>query len=136
MPDSPNTPDISQWPLLLFMERLNAWRASARGEYFWRDTVEHRRWADQLRDEAKGIIVWLELRGQDDAAARLDEAMGAFREAIWDFQEACEGVYPADDPRCRDARDEMIEVAGRAVGLAEDLDSELPVGVWEGFFDA
>ncbi|MCC5831105.1 MAG: hypothetical protein JJU36_16815 [Phycisphaeraceae bacterium] len=135
-PDTSETPDISPWPLLLLMERLDAWRDSARGEDFWRDTVEHRSWADQLRDEAKGIIVWLELKGQDDAAARLDEAMGNFRQAIWNFQEACEGVYPADDPRCRDARDAMIEAAGRASGAAEDLDSELPADVWEGFFDA
>lgn len=136
MPDSPETPDISQWPLLLFMERLEAWCDSARQENFWLHRVEHQQWANKLRDEAKGIIVWLELKGHDEPAARFDEAMSAFREAIWDFQEASEGVYPDDDPRCRDARDKMIDAAGRAMGLAEDLDSELPRHVWEGFFDA
>lgn len=134
--DTPESPDISQWPLLVLMENINAWCASARGEDFWRDTVEHRMWADRLRDEAKGIIIWLELRGQDDAATQLDEAMGAFREAVWSFKEACEGVYPADDPGCRDARHAMIDAAGRVSGVAEDLDSELPADVWEGFFDA
>lgn len=134
--DTPESPDISQWPLLLLMERLDAWCDSARQENFWLHKVEHQQWANKLRDEAKGIIVWLELKGQDDAAARLDAAMGVFRQAIWDFQEACEGVYPADDLRCREARDAMIDAAGRASGVAEDLDSELPADVWEGFFDA
>jgi hypothetical protein len=136
MAEVPKTPDISSRPLLLFMERLDNWRASARAENFWRDRIEHQNWADQLRDEAKGIIVWLELKGQDEAAARFDHAMRVWREAIWHFQERCEGVYPADDWRCREARDEMIAAAGRATGAAEDLDSELPEEVWEGFFDA
>ncbi len=92
--------------------------------------------ADRLRDEARGIIIWLELRVRDDAAAQLNEAMGDFREAIWSIKEACEGVYPADDPGCHDAWDAMIDVAGRTSGLAEDLDSELSADVWEGYFDA
>ncbi|QNN21804.1 hypothetical protein HED60_05795 [Planctomycetales bacterium ZRK34] len=135
MADAPDTPDISKWPLLVFMERLGAWAGAARREDFWRDMVEHQMWADQLRDEAKGIIVWLELRGQDDAASRLDDAMSNVRQAIWNLREACEGVYPPEEPRCDDAREAMIEAASRAAGVAEDLHDEVPEEVWEGFFD-
>jgi len=128
-------PDTSKWPLLVFMEHLHAWASAARRRDFWRDRVEHGIWADQLRDEGKGIIVWLELNGQTDAAARLDEAMSDVRQAIWNLRESCEGVYPPDEPRCDDAREAMIEAAGRAAGVAEDLDAELPEEVWGGFFD-
>ena len=97
--------------------------------------MEHRLEADRLREEAKRIIVWLELKSQDQAATRLDSSMADLREAMGDFQEACEGVYPPDEPRCRDAREAMIEAAGRVAGTAEDLQDELPEDVWEGFFD-
>jgi hypothetical protein len=127
--------DISKWPLLAFMEHVNQWATSAQGERFWRDMVEHRMWADRLREEAKGIIVWLELKGQDAAVARLDEAMGELRRSVWDFMEACKGVYPPEEPRCQDAREAMIATAGRVAGAAEDLHDEVPEEVWEGFFD-
>jgi hypothetical protein len=127
--------DLSKWPLLAFMEHVNQWATLAQGARFWRDLVEHRMWAGRLREEAKGIIVWLELRGQDAAAARLDEAMGELRRSVWDCREACEGVYPPEEPRCQDAREAMIAAAGRVAGAAEDLDAELGEEVWEGFFD-
>jgi hypothetical protein len=127
--------DISKWPLLAFMEHVNQWATSAQGERFWRDMVEHRMWAYRLREEAKGIIVWLELKGQDAAAARLDEAMAELRRSVWDCGEACEGVHPPEEPQCQDAREAMIAAAGRVAGTAEDLDAELGEEVWEGFFD-
>lgn len=128
-------PDYSHLPLLVFMDHVNEWANSVRGDNFWRDMLEHRMWADQLREEAKGAIVWLELRGRDEAAAQLDEVMGALREAIANLEEACEGVYPPDDPRCHDAREAVIETASRVAAAAEDLDQEVPEEVWEGFFD-
>ena len=127
--------DPSKWPLLAFMEHVNQWATSAQGERFWRDMAEHRMWADRLREEAKGIVVWLELKGQDATAARLDEAMGELRRSVWDFKEACQGVYPPEEPRCQHTRSRMIEAAGRVAGAAEDLDTEVSEEVWEGFFD-
>ena len=127
--------DISKWPLLAFMEHVNQWATSAQGQRFWRDMVEHRMWADQLREEAKGIIVWLELKGHGEAAARLDETMGELRQSMWGFNEACEGVHPSEDLQCQNARTRMIEAAGRVAGAAEDLDAEVSEEVWEGFFD-
>lgn len=125
--------DVSEWPLLVLMANICRWARSASRDDFWRDLVEHRMWADRLREEAKAAIVWLELRGQDDAASRLDAAMAGLREAIAGLQEACEGVYPPEDPGCRDAREGMVEAAGRLAGAAEDLQDEVPEQVWEGF---
>jgi hypothetical protein len=127
--------DVSDWPLLALMENVGRWARSAGRDEFWRDRVEHRMWADELRDVAKGIIVWLELRGRDEDAARLEEGIGRLRRALGDLQEACEGVYPPEDPRCNDARAAVIDAADRLAGVAEDLDQEVPEEAWEGFFD-
>lgn len=132
----PEPNSISRWPLLVFMDDLQAWMVAARHPAFWRDMVEHQRWADRLREQAKGIIVWLELKGQDEAAARLHAQMGELRRAIWNLKGACEGVYPPEHPPCDAAREAMIESAGRVAGAAEDLNDEVPEEVWEGFFDA
>jgi len=126
--------DPYQQPLLAFMDRVHKWSASLEGEHFWR-MVEPQRGAEQLRAEAKDIIVWLELKGQEDAAAQLDDAMAGLRRAVWDFEEACEGVYPPEDFRCEEAREAMVEAAGPVEGAAEDLDDEIPPEVWEGFLD-
>ncbi len=127
--------DISQWPLLVLMEHVDEWVSAARDRYFWRDMTEHRMWADRLREEAKRIIVWLELKGQDEAAARLDEEMGKLRQAMWNLQEACANVFPPGKPRCEDAREAMIDKAEKVAGAAEDLDQEVPEEAWEGFLD-
>ncbi len=125
--------DLSKWPLLAFMEHVNQWATSARGDHFWRDMVEHRMWADQLREEAKAAIVWLELRGQEDAAGRLDAGMVDLREAITNLRGVCEGVYPPENLRCEGAREAMVEAAQKVAGVAEDIQDEAPEQVWEGF---
>jgi len=128
--------DISQWPLLVLMEHVNEWVASVRSETFWNTRVEHEHWAERLREEAKGIIVWLELRGHNEAASQLDTRMAAFRKAVWEFQHACEGTYPPEDSRCRDMAEVMIHKAELVAGVCEGLDQEVPQDVWEGFLDA
>ena len=125
--------DLSKHPLLALMDHVNRWAKSARSEAFWQALAEHLGWAERLRDEAKGILVWLELRGEGAAAARLDEAMGKFREALWAFERACDGTYPPEDARCRERREALLERAGQVAGVAEDLDNQVPDGVWEGY---
>jgi len=125
--------DLSRWPLLALMENINRWERSARSDDFWRTLTEHIHWANSLRDEAKGIIVWLELNRLEETASRLDEAMRCFREALWEFEHVCEGTYSPDDPRCRERREAFIETAARVAGVAEALDGEVAERVWEGY---
>lgn len=127
--------DLSKWPLLVLMEHVNRWKKSAQSDAFWETSVEHVWWTQRLRDEAKGIIVWLELRGLEEQASRLDERMSDFREAIWEFEHACEGTYPPEDWACQEQREEMIDKAGWVVGTAEDLNDEVDERVWEGYDD-
>lgn len=128
-------PDYSHRPLLVFVDQVNDWAAIARSADYWHVMAEHCRSAENLRDEGKRIILWLELKGHDDAAAQLDEAMAALRRALWNLQEACEGVYPPDESRCVDALEVVVDKASKLAGAAEDLDDEVPEEAWEGFFD-
>lgn len=128
-------PDLSQWPLLVLMEHVDEWVKAARSPEFWDPEADFRSWAERLWPEAKDIIVWLELRGQDEAAAHLDDCVAGFRNAYREFEEACRVTYPPDDPGCRDLADEMIHKAEQLSGVCEDLDAELPSEIWEGFWD-
>jgi hypothetical protein len=127
--------DISQWPLLVLMEHLREWIRFAKKGDFWRYGVEQCMELESMRDEAKGIIIWLELKGQEDAASQLDDIMSELRCAMWHLQEQSDHVYPHGDPGCEDALESLIDAASRASGAAEDLQDEVPDAVWEGFFD-
>lgn len=129
------TPDLSQWPLLVLMERINKWVKAARSQDLWHPEAYFDSWVNQLWADAKDIIVWLELRGQDEAAAHLDDCVAGFRNAYREFEEACSVSYPPDDPGCRDLAEEVIREAEKLSGACEDLDAELPPEVWEGFWD-
>jgi hypothetical protein len=128
--------DISKWPLLVLMEHFNAWIASARSPALWNPEADHQCWADSLRGEAKEVIIWLELKGLDEAASQLEKRMAAFRAAVWEFQHACEGTYPPEDEHCHELAEVMVHKAGLVAGICEDLDQEVPQDVWEGFLDA
>jgi hypothetical protein len=127
--------DLSQWPLLVLMEHFNAWIASARSPALWNPEADHQCWADSLRGEAKEVVVWLELRGLDEAASQLEEGVAAFRAAVWEFQHACEGTYAPDDEHCHELAEVMVQKAELAAGICEDLDQEVPQQAWEGFLD-
>ena len=127
--------DLSKHPLLALMEDVNRWGRSTQSEHFWRAIGDHLLWAGQLRDEAKGIIVWLELKGLEEEASRLDEAMSNFREAVWEFEDLCRDTYPPDDFRCRQRRGQLIEDASCVADVAEELDDEVPATAWEGYGD-
>jgi len=125
----------SHLPLLALMDRISDWRRSARGEHFWEHIVDHMQWANRLRGETKQIILWLELRKRTEDADRLDAAMAGWRRALWELDDACQGVYPPDHPPCRQARKRLIDEADRLAGVAEDLDQDVPESVWEGYVD-
>ncbi len=127
--------DLSQWPLLVLMEHIDEWVKAARSPEFWNPEADFGSWAERLWAEAKDIIVWLELKGQDDAAAPLDESVASFRSAYREFEEACRFGYPPEDVHCRELSEELIERAAKLSGACEDLDAELPPDVWEGFWD-
>ena len=86
--------DLSQWPLLVLMEQVKEWVVSAQSREFWHTLIEHEHWAERLREEVKTTVVWLELKGQEEAASQLEDRMSAFRQAVWEFQHACDGTYP------------------------------------------
>ena len=124
--------DISQRPLLTLMENMHKWvKSSSRKAGFWKHGEEHRRWGDKLMEDAKGIIIWLELKGQDEAAARLDNERREFRQAGWAYYSKC----MEEDPSCYDAYLRWLEVGNSFIGAAKDLDDEVLKDVWEGFFD-
>ena len=128
--------DLSKWPLLVFVERVDRWRKSADSPSFWETMVEHVLWAQQLRDEAKGLIIWMELNGLEKQAAELEEKLSDFRRATWEFEQACEGVYPPEDAACRERKEVIVDSASRLSGVAEDLNDEVDETVWEGYGDA
>lgn len=81
--------DISKWPLLVLMEHVDEGVSSVNSREFWRALVEHGLEVERLREEAKGIIVWLELKGQGAAAAKgnIDEAMACLRVDSYDYDD-------------------------------------------------
>lgn len=126
--------DTSQHPLLEFRDHVRDWSAAAQRGH-WRALAENRSSLEELRSEAKYIIVWLELKGQERAADLLDHAMEALRQAFWGFEGACENVYPPDDFRCLHASWALFRAAKPVAEAALDLDKEIPPEVWEGFGD-
>ena len=125
--------DISKWPLLVLMESFNQWIASARSSDFWDPQADHQYRAESLRTEAKEVIVWLEIKGLDEAAFQLEQSVVAFRGAAWDLQHACQSTYGPEDDHCRALAAALIEEAESVAGVCEDLDQEVPRGAWEGF---
>lgn len=127
--------DLSKWPLLVLMEHIDEWVKAAQSPDFWHPEADFRSWAERLWAEAKDVIVWLELRGQDVAAAHLDESMSSFRSAYRKFEEAYRFGHPSEDFASRELAEELIERAAKFSGACEDLDAELSPEVWEGFWD-
>ena len=128
--------DLSRWPLLVFVEHVERWRKSADSPSFWETMVEHVLGTHELRDEAKGLIIWMELNGLERQAAELENRLSDFRRAMWEFEHACEGVYPPENAVCRERKEAIVERASRLSGVAEDLNEEVAETVWEGYADA
>jgi hypothetical protein len=89
----------------------------------------------ELRQENKHLVVWLELQGRSDAAAKIDTAWVALKEAWWKFdrQRACSGSDDRNDSRCRRPLASLIAAAARLKGVLGDVADEVPESVWKGF---
>lgn len=130
----------SKYPLLGLMDTLQGWANGVRHEDFWREgnNVDYVNTIEDIRRQAKGLIVWMELKGFEEEAIRLEAEMQEFREAVWNFQHACDFAldYPPDDDDCNKHREDMAERAEYVSGCAEDLNDEIAPSIWEGFYDA
>ncbi len=130
----------SKYPLLALLDTLREWAEGVRHEDFWREgnDVDYVNAIEDVRRQAKGLIVWMELKGIEEEAIRLEAEMEEFREAVWSFQHACDYAsdYPPDDDDCNKHREEMAERAECVGGCTEDLNEEIDASIWEGFDDA
>ena len=130
----------SKYPLLALMDTLHGWAKGVRHEDFWHEgnSADYVNAIEDVRRQAKGLIVWMELKGLEEEAIRLEAKMEEFREAVWNFQHACDyaSEYPPDDDDCNKHREEMAERAEYVAGCAEDLNDEIDSSIWEGFYDA
>ncbi len=130
----------SKYPLLAFMDTLNRWTAGVRHEDFWREgnDVDYVNYVEEIRQQAKELIIWMELKGYEEQAIRLEFEMQAFRQAVWDFKHTCDysSHYPPDDDDCNQRRDVMAEQAEIVAGCAEDLNDEIDSSIWEAFINA
>jgi hypothetical protein len=97
-----------------------------------------RPWPPTSPQRSKELVVWLELQGCNDAAAKIDTARAALKEAWWKFdrQRARAGADANVDSRCRRSLESLIAAAARLKGVVEDVASEVPESVWDGFRDA
>lgn len=120
-------------PLLRLLSQLQEWHRSAESEAFWNTTTEHQHSAERLCDQTKESVVWLELRGRAKEAALLEAELSDFMDTVWEFGATSRLEYPPESSRCRERREEMVEACSRLAGCVEDIDSQLPVSVWEGF---
>ena len=92
---------------------------------------------EPLRQPAKDIILWLELRGREIEAAAVDDAMAGLRDVAraYDTGELQPGsAARADEPLT--PLDQLIEAAQATLGRLEDLLDEIPAAIWQGFDDA
>lgn len=130
----------SKCPLLALMDTLGRWAEGVRHEDFWREgnDVDYVNSIDEIRQQAKELIVWMELEGLEEEAIRLEAEMQDFRETVWNFKHECDypSGYPPDDDDCNQRRDEMVEQAEKVAGCAEDLNDDIDSSIWEAFINA
>lgn len=92
---------------------------------------------EQFRAPAKAIIIWLELCGRDADAAEVDDAMIALRETARRFD--TDALAPLFDEQAGEhltPLDLLVQAVSETAGRLEDLDTEIPQDVWQGFGDA
>ena len=131
---------VSKYPLLALLDTLRGWAEGVRLEHFWREgnSADYVNAIEDIRRQAKELIIWMELKGLENEAIRLEAEMEEFREAVWNFQHTCDHAsdYPPDDDGCNKHREDMAEKAECVSGCAEDLNDEIDSSIWEGFHDA
>ena len=71
----------SKYPLLALLDTLREWAEGVRHEDFWREgnDVDYVNAIEDVRRQAKGLIVWMELKGIEEEAIRLEAEMEEFR---------------------------------------------------------
>jgi hypothetical protein len=104
---------------------------------FWPYPATESPLLQELRQRSKDLIVWLELQDCADAAAKIDTAWVALKEAWWKFDRQRErtGSDDREDSRCRRPLASLIAAAAHLNGVLEDVADEVPESVWEGFPD-
>jgi hypothetical protein len=104
---------------------------------FWPYPAAESPLLQELRQRSKDLIVWLELQDCADAAAKIDTAWVALKEAWWKFDRQRErtGSDDREDSRCRRPLASLIAAAAHLNGVLEDVAGEVPESVWEGFPD-
>ena len=122
-------------PIGSLADQLEGW--SCDPEVFWQHCVEQLMELESMRQSAKDITVWLELRGLDDDGGEVDDAVASVREAAREFNEACSNSaeYPPESISCQNLRDRLIETAQEAVQRLLAVDGDLSDNVFQGFGD-
>jgi hypothetical protein len=92
---------------------------------------------EQLRQPAKDIVVWLELRGRDADAAEVDDALAELCGVAQQYDEGqLQPQFFADADEPETPLDQLTSAASTAAARLEDLSQEIPDDVWQGFGDA
>lgn len=122
-------------PIGSLANRLGAW--SRDPEFFWRYRVEQLMELESMRQSAKDITVWLELRGREVDGWEVDDATASVREAARKFDDACSNSaqYPPENISCQNLRDRLIETAQEGVRRLRAVDGDLVDNVFQGFGD-
>jgi len=127
--------DFPVSPPLSLLRAVNDWHEVS--DVFWTHRSEQASLLRELRNQAKEIIVWCEMHGREQAVNGMDAAMSRLRADWLEFERQCERAAPSapEDPRCREALEDVLDAASRLAGSLEDLDQEIPNDFWQGFGD-
>ncbi len=129
-----------KYPLLALMDILREWTEGVRHVDFWQEgnNVDYVNYVEDIRQEFKELILWMELKGVKEEALRLEYEMQTFRKAVWDFKYQCKHScnYPPEDEDCYQLRYKMAEQAEILSSCAEDLNDEIDSSIWEEYVNA
>jgi hypothetical protein len=114
MVSSPNS------PLIDVLRAVREWYGTR--EAFWTHRADQAIQLRELRWRLAEVMVWLELHDGEEAASRLDAAVGELKEKWWDFESACEAAasHAEEEPRCREAAEVLLAAAGKLTTFDHD----------------
>ena len=128
-------------PPLLLLESLQAWFKDQAGnpdpELFFVSPISQELQLKSERQATKEIVVWLEIHNQPVAAWNIETQLILLNDRWYEFDRFVDsfGPFLDEEPRARDAVENVIEAAESLCGALENLADELPESVWEGFPD-
>ena len=133
-----NSPDVYKPERIAWgdlSDAMGPWVQSLRSDRFWSMLLDNVKASERVRDAAMKAVVWLEMKGLPDQAQRLDDAVGAMREAVF----ACKNPVMLHGPshaqyghEVQARRDAWVAAVEHLRAVVEQVMTDVPPDVWEG----